>query len=790
MKYNKHIQQYTIFFIFFIIPFFFVQRCTYATDLDEKMGLLDEKNVLILSSYGSENTISSGYGTKQWTDEIISSINSQFMNSGKNINVKTEYMGLEKKFWTQYYELYKNKFFYTKFDAVISLDKDSFDFLLEYGDELFPNTPVVFSGISNFNKSMVNDHPLFTGIVKNPDIQSTLDIALKLHPNTKEIFIIDDNKEELKWLLPLYRDKVNIVFSDEFNLIKLKEKIRNLPKDTVIYFSATFYSSKGSISVQKTTEFLFKDINIPIYSRYYIELNKESVGGMITYGDKLGKEVGNLALRILNGEKPADIPLIEDSSHNYVFNYEKLKEFNIDLKALPKDSEIVNAPKSSYTMSKKLVLYSIAIVSFIFIIGSIFIIINIHKRRRVERLLSESESLLNILINSTPNIVYFKNCEGEFLDINNATLALLNIEKKDYKNKNFGELINMSVQTRSLLENWSNKDEEAWETGSIYRSEEVITDAKDNVDKIYDTLRIPLFNDDGTRKGLIVLGIDITEHKHNLENEKLIKELRYYDNLKTNFLSNISHELRTPLNLIFSALQVIEIKTTSSRDKHISIERYITIIKQNCYRLLRIINNLIDITKIDAGHFFTHPQNKDIVHVVENIVMSVVDYVEGKGISITFDTEIEEKVMAFDPDAMERIVLNLLSNAIKFTPSGGSIQVNIYDKINSIVISVKDTGLGIPIEKQSCIFEKFVQVDKSLSRNKEGSGIGLSLVKELVSMHNGTIELESTLGKGSEFRIEIPVKLLHEDKNSYDLNIYTNENKVERIKIEFSDIYN
>ncbi len=206
--------------------------------------------------------------------------------------------------------------------------------------------------------------------------------------------------------------------------------------------------------------------------------------------------------------------------------------------------------------------------------------------------------------------------------------------------------------------------------------------------------------------------------------------------------------------------------------------------------MLRIINNLIDITKIDAGHFFTHPQNKDIVHVVENIVMSVVDYVEGKGISITFDTEIEEKVMAFDPDAMERIVLNLLSNAIKFTPSGGSIQVNIYDKINSIVISVKDTGLGIPIEKQSYIFEKFVQVDKSLSRNKEGSGIGLSLVKELVSMHNGTIELESTLGKGSEFRIEIPVKLLHEDKNSYDLNIYTNENKVERIKIEFSDIYN
>jgi signal transduction histidine kinase len=640
--------------MFFSILIFFIERYVYAAVIDEKINLLDKKNVLILSSYGSENTISSGYGTKQWTDEIISSINSQFINSKKTIGVKTEYMGLEENFWSQYYELYKKKFSYTKFDVVISLDKDSFDFLIEYGDKLFPNTPVVFSGISSFSKSIGSEHPLFTGIVKNTDVQSTLDIALKFHPNTKEIFVIDDKVEELKWLLPLYRDKVNIVFSDEFNIIKLKEKIKNLPKDTVIYFSATFYGSKGNISVQKASEFLFKDINIPVYSRYYIELNTESVGGMVTYGDRLGKEIGNLALRVLNGEKPNDIPVTEDSSHNYVFNYEKLKKFNIDLKALPKDSDIVNAPKGSYNISKKLILYSVSIVLLTIITGSIFIIISIFKRRRGERML---------------------------------------------------------------------------------------------------------------------------------------EELRYYDNLKTNFFSNISHELRTPLNLIFSALQVLESKINGNKEYYGNLEKYIGIMKQNCYRLLRIISNLIDITKIDAGHFFAHFENKDIVNVVENIVMSVVDYVESNDISITFDTDIEEKIMAFDSDAMERILLNLLSNAVKFTPSGGNIRVNIYDKVNSIVISVKDTGLGIAVEKQSYIFEKFVQVDKSLSRNREGSGIGLSLVKELVSIHNGTIELESALGKGSEFRIELPVRLLHENKNSSDLNIYTNENKVERIKIEFSDIY-
>ncbi|GIM27716.1 hypothetical protein CPJCM30710_03820 [Clostridium polyendosporum] len=231
-------------------------------------------------------------------------------------------------------------------------------------------------------------------------------------------------------------------------------------------------------------------------------------------------------------------------------------------------------------------------------------------------------------------------------------------------------------------------------------------------------------------------------------------------------------------------------KTSAFNEEQESVEKYISIMRQNCYRLLRIIGNLIDITKIDAGHFFTQHLNDDIVSVVENIVLSVADYVESKGSSITFDIEIEEKVMAFDLDAMERIILNLLSNSIKFTSSGGSIEVSIYNKVNSIVISVKDTGVGITAKKQSSIFEKFVQVDKSLSRTREGSGIGLSLVKELVALHNGTIELESTPGKGSEFRIEIPVNLVHEDKGSTELSICTSEDKVERIKIEFSDIYN
>ena len=191
--------------------------------------------------------------------------------------------------------------------------------------------------------------------------------------------------------------------------------------------------------------------------------------------------------------------------------------------------------------------------------------------------------------------------------------------------------------------------------------------------------------------------------------------------------------------------------------------KYIKMMKQNCYRLLRLINNLIDITKIDTGYFHINEINYNIISLIENITLSVADYIENKGMSLIFDTDVEEKIIACDPEKIERIILNLLSNAVKFTPCGGNIIVNIEDNIDNICIRVKDTGRGIPAEKLDSIFERFVQVDKSLARDHEGSGIGLSLVKALVELHGGTISVKSKEGNGTEFIIYIPCKLVESE---------------------------
>ncbi|NOW03983.1 PAS domain-containing sensor histidine kinase [Clostridium beijerinckii] len=291
---------------------------------------------------------------------------------------------------------------------------------------------------------------------------------------------------------------------------------------------------------------------------------------------------------------------------------------------------------------------------------------------------------------------------------------------------------------------------------------------------------------------------DISEHKksENLrlkiqEQSRLLDKAAEYDKLKTEFFANLSHEFRTPLNVMLSTLQLLNLiganKTnTDSKDK---ISKYYNIMKQNCYRLLRLVNNLIDITKIDAEYFKLSLKNENIISTIEDITLSVTDYAKNKGLDIIFDTNVEEKTMACDADKIERIMLNLLSNAIKFTSSGGSIFVNILDKDSSIMVSVKDTGVGIPKDKQLSIFKRFVQVDKSLSRKREGSGIGLSLVKSLVELHNGTIKINSEYGKGSEFIIELPVKVLPESENITSDEDLAKESNIQRIKIEFSDIY-
>jgi PAS domain S-box-containing protein len=302
-------------------------------------------------------------------------------------------------------------------------------------------------------------------------------------------------------------------------------------------------------------------------------------------------------------------------------------------------------------------------------------------------------------------------------------------------------------------------------------------------EKYFKIVGQPLFGLNNQIVELIGIAIDITEEvKAKNQMEKNLK-------IQEEIFANISHELKTPLNVIFSTAQLFELylKSDSLTANINKISRGVNIIKQNCYRLTKLISNIVDISKIDSGYFELNLSNENIVNITEDIVQSVSEYIKGKGLSITFDTNTEEKIIACDADKIERIILNLISNAIKFSNTGGGIFVNILDKGHIVEIEVRDSGIGIDKKYLNNIFERFHQVDKSLSRNAEGSGIGLSLVKSIVELLDGKISAESKVGEGSIFKIQLPARTVENP-----INIHENKpinSKVERINIEFSDIY-
>ena len=274
------------------------------------------------------------------------------------------------------------------------------------------------------------------------------------------------------------------------------------------------------------------------------------------------------------------------------------------------------------------------------------------------------------------------------------------------------------------------------------------------------------------------------------ENEKL-EEAIGVEMIKVDFLENMSHEFRTPINII---LMTAKLLILSMEDNGINLDKqkkikYLKTLKQNGYRILRLVNNILDTTKIDSKYEKIQLTNHNIINIIEDIVLSTADYIKDINKSITFDTEEEELILACNPDAIEKIILNLISNSLKFTNEDGEIHIDIKVNHNEkkLFVHLKNNGPAISEEDSKKIFDRFVQVDNHLRRSSEGSGIGLYLVKRLIEMHDGEIWLNTDVESGVEFIFYIPIKTI----NNEDVVVHSIEDhsKIDKCNIEFSDVY-
>jgi PAS domain S-box-containing protein len=274
------------------------------------------------------------------------------------------------------------------------------------------------------------------------------------------------------------------------------------------------------------------------------------------------------------------------------------------------------------------------------------------------------------------------------------------------------------------------------------------------------TKKIPLLDERGEPRYLLGISEDITERKRADEEIRRAKEAaESASRAKTEFFANVSHELRTPLTLILGTLDAVLLGEAGELPE-VARER-LARMRRNAARLTSLVNDLLDFSRIEAGKMEVRWQPVPAVEIVSEIVEDARSTATARGLELTFEAGESPGHLPLDRRMFEKIVLNLIGNALKFTPAGGRIDVRAGMVDGELELLVRDTGVGIPAEKLPLLFERFQQVDSSISRKYEGTGIGLALVKEFAELMGGRAGVESELGRGARFFVRIPRREEH-----------------------------
>ena len=412
------------------------------------------------------------------------------------------------------------------------------------------------------------------------------------------------------------------------------------------------------------------------------------------------------------------------------------------------------------------------------VIGLIGVSRDISVRVKMEKALRSSEALLRSVIEEITDPIYLKDKDKRIIMANRAFSQMVGIALDDLLDKSVFEYREDPI-TQLKVEETDNQVMQA-NAPLIYEQTSLSPD-KSNI-RTFLTTKVPWHNEKGEVIGLIGISREISERKK-IEEElkKTALDLEQKNRLITDFFTNMTHELKTPLTIILVQLELMRLCMSDEQ----KMPDLISSATQNSYRLLRLVGNLLDITRIDGGHLQAIMTDADAVALVQSIVKTVDAYAKAKSIRLTFSSTIKEKMMPLDIEKTERILLNLLSNAIKYTDVSGRIAVKMEEKNDGgISVSVEDNGVGIPEDKIEIIFDRFAQVDSSFSKQAEGCGIGLALVKSLVQVLGGTIGVRSRVGKGSCFTMTLP--MMHEVTDNgismYDVNLS------KKAEMELSDL--
>jgi PAS domain S-box-containing protein len=370
------------------------------------------------------------------------------------------------------------------------------------------------------------------------------------------------------------------------------------------------------------------------------------------------------------------------------------------------------------------------------------------ERQRLETERQELTMLLTQIIDNSPSYIFVKDVEGRYLQINRALEPLYRISRDHVRGKT-----DFDFWPRPVAESMRENDAAVVKAGSPLQREEVTKES--DGEHTYLSVKFPIYDARGAILGVCGIATDITALKRTEAELREAKEAAEAANrVKSEFFANVSHEIRTPLTLIAGPIDAL--LAGEAGELPAAAKERLERMRRNAGRLLALVNDLLDFSKLEAGKMEVRWQPVHVAELCSQILEDVMPAAEARQIALRFSADSDIGDIPLDRRMFEKIVLNLVGNALKFTKSNGSVDVRLTSEGDDIVLEVRDTGIGIPKDKLPALFQRFQQVDSSATRKFEGTGLGLSLVKEFAQIMGGDVSVESVEGEGSRFIIRLP----------------------------------
>ncbi|WP_457575332.1 hybrid sensor histidine kinase/response regulator [Desulfomarina sp.] len=712
-----------------------------------------KKNILYLNSYHH------GY---RWSDEILVGIRSVLRESDSHIGLQIEYMDTKKYNYSRIknslFTLYREKFRGENFDLILVSDNNGFNFVSQYHETLFHKKPIVFCGINNFEA--IHDSPEnITGVVENFDLVSTLDVIRSLHPKRKKMIVIGDEsatgrgiRRQIEKTLSTYAFPFQVEFWVKLTLEETKERVENLGNDTFLFFFPWYQTIKGKFyTAEEVMETIYSHSPVPIYTTWEFLLGHGAVGGRMLSGRQHGRTAAKMALRILNGDKPQDIPVQTEARGRYEFDYRVMQRLNIRQDLLPEDSLIINSPRAFYELPKEL-FWTIMTSLLLLLVVLVFLVTAMIGRRRVEQKITEQLSFQETLMDTIPLLVSWKDRERKYLGANRTFIDFFNIETPDDVVSRKTEDV---VFDREYVR-WSvNADDDVARGKTIIRKQRRKLQNRNGSTGWLEVNKVPLRDRNGRIVGILTTAENVTKEQ-NLEKQLL--QSQKMEALGT-LAGGIAHDFNNILTSIINSTEL----ALGDLDPESRTAADLTRVLKAARRGSGVVKRILSFSRPSKEGF----RATDLSEVVYEVV-SLMDGSLPSTIKISSKINSGSNLVEADPTQIHQVILNLCTNSYHALRENGGLMKVQLDELNVeqelaatmnispgtyIRIRVADNGSGISPEIIDNIFDPFFST-KDIS---EGTGLGLAVVHGIVKGHRGGLQVSSEPGHGTVFSIYLPV---------------------------------